>query len=73
MIFCCIIILVAAVALQIMRIISGFQGASARACGSVGTCQSLTGAFFVRKGVDFMVTEETRQKYKAMSQQTVDK
>ena len=46
MIFCCIIILVAAVALQIMRIISGFQGASARACGSVGTCQSLTGAFF---------------------------
>ena len=22
------------------------QGASARACGSVGTCQSLTGAFF---------------------------
>ena len=44
--FWCILILVAAVALQIMRFISSFQGASARACGSVGTCQSLTGAFF---------------------------
>ena len=28
------------------EVFSGFQGASARACGSVGTCQSLTGAFF---------------------------
>ena len=42
------------------EVFSGFQGASARTCGSVGTCQSLTGAFFVRKGVGFMVTEETR-------------
>ena len=68
MIFCCIIILVAAVALQIMRIISGFQGASARACGSVGTCQSLTGAFFGiganLEGGFLMLSEEVKSKYK---------
>ena len=32
------------------------RGASARACGSVGTCQSLTGAFFAI-GVNFIVVK----------------
>ena len=44
------------------------QGASARACGSVGTCQSLTGAFFgigaILEGGFLMLSEEVKSKYK---------
>ena len=44
------------------------RGASARACGSVGTCQSLTGAFFViganLEGGFLMSSEEVKSKYK---------
>ena len=37
------------------EVFSGFQGASARACGSVGTCQSLTGAFFATGAIFIVV------------------
>ena len=40
----CIIYIVAAVALQAQVLC--VRGASAQSCGLVGTCQSLTGAFF---------------------------
>ena len=65
----CIIYVVAAVALQAQDLL--VQGASARTCGSVGTCQSLAGVFFVIRADKYWGMVDLEEFYKFIMQETM--
>ena len=47
------------------------QGASARTCGSVGTCQSLAGVFFVIRADKYWGMVDLEEFYKFIMQEAM--